>query len=68
MADKKEEYGEVSGSTGGYESMVWVRDKDGKEYACYLKDIKGIKAKEQLTEEEKAKCVDVSQIVGTERW
>lgn len=54
MADKKEEYGEVSGGTGGYESMVWVRDKDGKEYACYLKDIKGIKAKEQLTEEEKA--------------
>ena len=24
--------------------------------------------KEQLTEEERAKCVDVSQIVGTERW
>ena len=35
---------------------------------CYLKDIKGIKTKEQLTEEERAKCVDVSQIVGTERW
>ena len=34
MADKKEEYGEVSGGTGGYESMVWVRDKDGKEDAC----------------------------------
>jgi len=48
--------------------MVWVRDKDGKEYACYLKDIKGIKTKEQLTEEEKANCIDVSQIVGTERW
>mgnify|MGYP003573764066 CR=1 FL=1 len=27
-------------NTGGYESMVWVSDKDGKEYACYLKDVK----------------------------
>ena len=48
--------------------MVWVRDKDGKEYACYLRDIKAVKKKEELTEEEKAKCVDVSTIVGTERW
>ena len=55
--------------SGGYESMVWIRDKDGKEYACYLDDIKGkIKKKEDLTEEEKAKCMDVSQLVGTERW
>lgn len=55
-------------TTGGYESMVWIRDKDGKEYACYLNDIKGIKNKEELTEEERAKCLDVSQIIGTERW
>ena len=55
-------------ATGGYESMVWIRDKDGKEYACYLDDIKAIKPKEELTEEEKEKCMDVSQIVGTERW
>lgn len=55
-------------ATGGYESMVWIRDKDGKEYACYLDDVKAIKPKEELTEEEKAKCLDVSQIVGTERW
>jgi len=66
MTDEK--YQNLSSSEGGYESMVWVRDKDGKEYACYLKDIKGIKAKEELTEEEKSKCVDVSTIIGTERW
>ncbi|MBU0946628.1 MAG: hypothetical protein KKE53_19555 [Proteobacteria bacterium] len=52
----------------GYESMVWIRDKDGKEYACYVDDIKSIKKKEDLTEEEKAKCMDVSQLIGTERW
>jgi hypothetical protein len=55
--------------TGGYESMVWIRDKDGKEYACYLDALKGnIKDKDQLTEEERANCLDVSEIVGTERW
>lgn len=54
---------------GGYESMVWVRDKDGKEYACYAEALKGnIKAKDELTEEEKEKCMDVSVLIGTERW
>jgi hypothetical protein len=54
---------------GGYEIMVWVRDKDGREYACYLDDIKGkVKTREEMTEEEKRNCLDVSQIVGTERW
>jgi hypothetical protein len=64
----EENYDHMSTDGGGYESMVWIRDKDGKEYACYLKDVKGIKTKEELTDEEKAKCMDVSQIVGTERW
>ena len=68
MADENKEYQQMSSSGGGYESMVWVRDKDGKQYACYLKDIKGVKAKEDLTPEEAAQCVDVSTIVGTERW
>ncbi|MEE4240239.1 MAG: hypothetical protein V2I36_02160 [Desulfopila sp.] len=49
--------------------MVWIRDKDGKEYACYAKDLKGkLKTKDELTEEERAKCMDVSQLIGTERW
>ena len=55
--------------TGGYEAMVWIRDKDGKEYACYANDLKGkIKKKEELIEEEKNKCLDVSELIGTERW
>ncbi len=52
-------------NTGGYESMVWISDKDGKQYACYLKDVKN---KDELTDEEKAKCMDVNCLVGTERW
>jgi hypothetical protein len=54
---------------GGYESMVWIRDKNGREYACYLDDIKGkIKTGEELTAAERAKCLEVNEIVGTERW
>jgi len=51
---------------GGYESLVWIMDKDGKEYACYLDDIKGkIREKNDLTEEEKENCLDINQIIGT---
>ena len=47
-----------------YQKMVWVRDKDGKEYACYLEDLKNIKRKEDLSEEEKEKCLDISTVLG----
>ena len=46
-----------------YQKMVWVRDKDGKEYACYIEDLKGLKKKEDLTDEEKANCLDISQVL-----
>ena len=45
---------------GGYESMVWIRDKDGKEYACAAAALKGnLKTKEELSEEEKESCMDI---------
>ncbi len=47
-----------------YQKMVWVRDKDGKEYACYINDLKSIKKKEDLTDEEKEKCLDISLVLG----
>lgn len=47
-----------------YQKMVWVRDKDGKEYACYIEDLKSIKKKEDLTDEEKQKCLDLSLVLG----
>ena len=54
---------------GGFGNLVWVRDKDGKEYACSADALKGnIKTKEELSEEEKANCTDVSTFIGTERW
>lgn len=44
-----------------YQRMIFVKDETGKEYACYLKDLKD---KDKLTDEEKAKCLDTSQVVG----
>ena len=54
---------------GGYESIVWIKDKHGKEYACYADDIKANDAvKDLLTDAERSHCLDVNEIVGTERW
>ena len=50
---------------GGYESLIWIRDKDGHEYACSLDKVKN---PESLTEEERQRCLDVNLLVGTERW
>jgi hypothetical protein len=47
-----------------FQKMVWVQDQNGKEYACYIDDLKNIKKKEDLTEEEKAKCTDLSTVLG----
>ena len=58
-----------SGKTGlGYEEMVWIRDKDGNEYACQFNEIKFIKRREDLTNEEVNRCVDVSQILNKDNW
>ena len=52
----------------GYESMAWVNDKEGREYVCTINDNSEKKSFEQLTDEEKKRCTNVNQIVGTERW
>ena len=52
---------------GGYESLVWIRDKDGKEYACTAAALKGnLRTKDELTDDEMEHCMDVSQLIGTE--
>lgn len=52
----------------GYESLAWVNDKDGKEYVCSLERPTNASSFEQLSDDEKATCSDVNQMVGTERW
>ena len=50
---------------GGYESLIWIKDNDGYEYACSLEEVKN---PEKLTEEERQRCLNVNLLVGTERW
>lgn len=50
----------------GYESLAWLNDKDGKEYVCSLDNSTNVTSFEQLSDEKKAQCADVNQIVGTE--
>lgn len=47
-----------------FQKMVWVQDKDGKEYACYIEDLGQIKKKEDMTEEEQKKCQDLNTVLG----
>lgn len=54
---------------GGYESLVWLNDKDGKEFVCSIDDFNNDKKSfDELTDEEKSRCENVNQLVGTERW
>ena len=52
----------------GYESLIWVNDKNGKEYVCTLENADNIRFLDQLSEYDRNHCADVNQIVGTERW
>jgi len=52
----------------GYESLVWVNDQNGKQFVCTIDPGNAKKSYEDLSEEEKRRCTDVNQIVGTERW
>jgi len=52
---------------GGIESLTWLNDNNGKEYVCSLES-NDKQSYEDLSEDEKRRCTDVNQIVGTERW
>ena len=47
-----------------YQKMVFVQDRNGKEYACYVDDLKNLKKAEDLTDEEREKCTDISAVLG----
>lgn len=54
---------------GGYESMVWLNDKDGREFVCYIDDLDpDVLSKEDLSEADFKKCMNVNELIGTERW
>ena len=50
-----------------YQRMEWVEDKDGKQFACYREDLKDFDRKNGLTDKQRARCLDTSQIAG-DNW
>ena len=44
-----------------YNKMVFVRDDNGGEYVCYSNDLN---SPDHVSESEKEKCLDTSQILG----
>ncbi len=53
----------------GYASMVWVNDDNGREFSCTLDRSRGgVRSLSDLSDHERSSCMDVSLIVGTERW
>ena len=47
-----------------YQGMIFVDDKDGKEYACYADDVRDLKQGGALTEGQREKCMDLSLVLG----
>jgi hypothetical protein len=47
-----------------FNKMVWVNDKDGAQYACYLKKPNDISRKEDLTDEEQSRCINLNSVLG----
>jgi hypothetical protein len=65
------EFTERDSSIGsvGYESMVWVQDDNGREFSCTLDHSRSnVRSFNDLSEHERTSCMNVNQIVGTERW
>jgi len=45
-----------------YPDLVWLHDKEGTEYACPANVLKGnLKKSQELTEDQRAKCIDLSE-------
>jgi hypothetical protein len=47
-----------------YQRMVFIDDVDGKEYSCYLKDVRNFDEKKGLSQKQKEKCTDLSFVLG----
>ena len=54
---------------GGYESIVWITDKEGREFACPIEVVgEAPLERRELSREELDKCMNVNNLIGTERW
>ena len=56
-------------TTAGHESLVWINDRHGRQYSCTLDTPRtNLTSIDELSDHERAPCMDVNLLVGTERW
>jgi len=50
-------------------SLVWVNDKEGREYVCTANsDFEKTRDLESLSESERSSCSNVNEFISTDRW
>jgi hypothetical protein len=47
-----------------FNKMVWVQDKKGAEYACYIDQDRKVKSKEDLSKNEQQSCLNLNAVLG----
>ncbi|WP_163339867.1 hypothetical protein [Desulfopila sp. IMCC35008] len=47
-----------------YNHIVWVKDKDGAQYACYGNGDDKVRRKEDLTYADQQKCLNLNVVLG----
>ena len=53
---------------GDFTSLVWVNDKEGREYVCSINSNGEHRSIESLSDSERASCVNTNDFIGTDRW
>lgn len=47
-----------------YNNIVWVKDKNGTEYACYADGRNIVERKEDLNRTDQQKCLNLNVVLG----
>ncbi|WP_163339866.1 hypothetical protein [Desulfopila sp. IMCC35008] len=47
-----------------FNKMVWVKDEKGAQYACYAENHEDVSRKEDLSDEEQNKCMNLNAVIG----
>jgi hypothetical protein len=53
---------------GDFGSLVWVNDKEGREYVCVANGNGSARDYEALSDNERATCSDTNDFIPTDRW
>jgi len=47
-----------------FNTMVWVQDNKGTEYACTIDQNRNVKNKEELSQKEQKSCLNLNTVLG----